>query len=122
MNSVLIVRTPQANVISSQAVTDPLTLLVQFRLKLQPRNHGVPDLLKLDATYKSSINKYIRWVDKNSFVSEGSDIYTSPCNVDMYFCVVISLFTCRPENARKYFLALKKMNSFEMNTSHTANI
>ena len=95
MNAVSIVRTPQAtNVISSKSVTDPLTLLVQFRLQLRPRNHGVPDLLKLDATYKSSINKYIRWVDQNSYVSEGRDIYTSQCNVDMYFRVVLSLFTC----------------------------
>ena len=83
---------------------------------MQPRNNGVPCITGLDKTYKVAIKKYMRWVDlAMGFPVAGISTYSDEDHRHRYFKEIVSKMTLKPANARKHFLAIKKLYCFENN-------
>ena len=83
---------------------------------MQPRNNGVPCITGLDKTYKVAIKKYMRWVDlAMGFPVAGISTYSDEDHRHRCFKEIVSKMTLKPANARKHFLAIKKLYYFENN-------
>ena len=96
-------------------MVDPLEVFVDKLLQIRPRGSGVADVLTVDVTYRTAMKAFLRWVEVEAGVPDLHEKWVSNSNVSMYFNAVVQKMTCAPPQARKHFLALKKLREFEDN-------